>query len=349
MIRIGSFLIVLFASSALYGVEVENLYVAEVPVASQSAEDMARAARLGMLRVLVRASGNSGIIDNELVLRESVHPENYYYQYSYLRDDPGSTQPGLSYQLLQVYFEPNAIARLLRDAGYPVWGSNRPSTLVWLAIENQAGRFLLSDHGRDEFVSLLTAESRRRGLPLLLPLLDLEDEANITTAAVWGGFQGRVALASRRYNPDAILSGRLYQGSNGEWSGYWFYKIDKDWLPFENFSIHASDVIAGIVDRLADSLSIKYAINSTRGQIHLRVDGVTNLTAYVAVSRYLKNLAPVLDVAVDRVKGAEILFSLQMQGQVEQLMEVINLDRKLVYTGRPGVVDKQELNYRWVQ
>ena len=339
----------LLTSSALYGVEVENLYVAEVPVASQSTADLARAARSGMLRVLVRACGSSGVVDNEMVIRESAHPEQYYYQYSYLRNDLGSGTMGETSQLLQVHFEPNAIARLLRDAGYPVWGSNRPSTLVWLAIENKTGRFLLSDHSSDDFVALLTAESRRRGLPLLLPLLDLEDEANITTAAVWGGFQGRVDIASQRYAPDAILSGRLYQGPDGEWSGYWFYKTDRDWFAFENLSIHASDVVAGVVDRLADALASKYAIDSTRGQIQLRVEGISSLSDYVAVSQYLRNLAPVLDVAVDEVKGPEILFNQQMQGQIEQLMEVINLDQKLVYTGRPGAVDTRELNYRWVE
>ncbi len=348
MSRIGGFLLVLLASSALYGVEVADLYVAEVPVASQSADDLARAAKSGMLQVLVRACGSSGVINNELVIRESAHPENYYYQYSFLRTDPGPGNLAGMNQLLQVYFEPNAIARLLRDAGYPVWGSNRPNTLIWLAIETKAGRSLLSDHSDDEFVALLTAESRRRGLPLLLPLLDLEDEANITTAAVWGGFQSRVELASRRYEPDAILSGRLYQGSNGEWSGYWFYKTGSNWLVYENLSIQVGDVVAGIVDQLADALASKYALDSNRAQVQLRIDGVRNLSDYVAVSQYLQNLAPVLDIAVDQVKGPEILFSLQMQGQIEQFMEVINLDQKLVYTGRPGMVDTGELNYRWV-
>jgi hypothetical protein len=346
--RICCFLLTLLVSSYSNAIEMADLYIAEVPVESQNPMDLAEGARRGMKSVLVRVSGNSNIAQNPLIKRELRRPQNYYYQYSYLRNDLSESLPNDAGQRLQVHFEPNAIARLLRDAGFPVWGSNRPSTLVWLAVENQGGRSLLSDQSSDEVIELLSSESKRWGLPVLFPILDLEDTANITTAAVWGGFQRRVDVASARYDADAILSGRIYQGADGEWSGYWFYKVDGDWISHENLSIHMRDVVADIIGRLAESLAQKYAIDSTRGQILLRVDAVENLSDYVLLSNYLQNLAPVLDVGVEQVNGKEILYSLQTEGKIEQLVELINLDEKLTFTGRPGETGGRVLDYRWM-
>ena len=349
-IRIGWILLALSISCSSIAVEVKNLYVAEVPVLSQSACDLARGARRGLQQVLVRVSGNSGV-DNKPVVKDALsRPQNYYYQYSYekLHRKPDSSAIRDSSQILKIHFEPSAIARLLRQAGLPVWGSNRPSSLIWLAVENATGRILLGDNTDDELVSLLFIEARRRGLPILLPLLDLDDAANITAAAVWGGFQNKVDNASSRYDPDAIVSGRIYRGADGEWSANWFYKTDGEWQNSHSLSIHVSDVISDMMDHLADSLAQRYALDATRSNVWMRVDAVEQLSDYVQVSKYLENLAPVLEVSVVLVDGDEILYRLSTEGKVRQLMELISMDRKLLYLGTTDG-DSRELQYRWLQ
>jgi hypothetical protein len=220
--------------------------------------------------------------------------------------------------------------------------------LIWLAVENESGRILLSDNTNSELVSLLFIEAKRRGLPILLPLLDLDDEANITAAAVWAGFQSKVDNASRRYDPDAIVSGRIYRGPDGEWSANWFYKTVGGWHNVRSLSIRASDAIGEVIDQLADSLAQHYALDSTRGNVRMRVDAVEELSDYVQLSKYLENLTPVLEVSAVRVEGDEILYQLRTEGKLGQLMELISMDKKLLYLGNTGE-DSGELQYRWLQ
>jgi hypothetical protein len=349
-IRIACIALALSISCNTIALEVENLYVAELPVLSQSARDLARGAREGLLQVLVKVSGNAGVETNPVVKSALLRPQQYYDQYSYDKKEPEPDSPKVadSSQILKIHFEPGAIARLLRDAGFPIWGSNRPSSLIWLAVESEAGRILLSDNTDNDLVRLLFVEAKRRGLPILLPLLDLDDEANITAAAVWGGFQSKVDNASSRYGPDAIVSGRIYRGVGGEWLANWFYKTDGQWHNIQSLSIHASDVVGEMIDRLADSLAQRYALDSSRSNVWMRVDAVEQLVDYVQLSSYLANLTPVLEVSTVRVEGDEVLYHLSTEGQVEQLVELIGMDQKLLDLGNTGA-DSRELQYRWLQ
>jgi hypothetical protein len=348
-IRIACIVFALSISCSAVAVEVQNLYLAEVLVPTQSKVNLARGAKQGLRQVLVRVSGNSGLDTNPVVKRALLRPQRYYDQYSYETPEPvaDSLVERDTGQILKIHFDPNAVARILREAGLPIWGGNRPSSLIWLAVENETRRVLLSDHTNNELVSLLFTEAKRRGLPILLPLLDLDDEANITAAAVWGGFQGKVDNASRRYAPDAIVSGRIYQGADGEWLANWFYKTAGEWHNVQSLSIRASDVIGEVIDRLADSLAQHYALDSSRGSVWMRVDAVDELSDYVQLSNYLENLTPVLEVSAVRVEGDEILYQLSTEGKLGQLMDLIRMDQKLLYLGDIGA-DSTELQYRWL-
>jgi hypothetical protein len=80
----------------------------------------------------------------------------------------------------------------------------------------------------------------------------------------------------------------------------------------------------------------------------MRVDAVEQLVDYVQLSSYLANLTPVLEVSTVRVEGDEVLYHLSTEGQVEQLVELIGMDQKLLDLGNTGA-DSRELQYRWLQ
>jgi len=132
----------------------------------------------------------------------------------------------------RVEFYSNRIDQALESLGKPVWGPERPLTLLWIAIDAGGGeRVLLSDAGigadalgdtagvvgvRPETVELAAAireEIQRvadeRGLPIRFPLLDLEDLTSVTAADIWGTFVEPIEAASARYGADAILIGRI--------------------------------------------------------------------------------------------------------------------------------------------
>jgi len=69
----------------------------------------------------------------------------------------------------------------------PIWGKQRPSTLVWLVVEDEGGRRLIGTDEESEYLSVLKERASVRGIPMLIPLLDLEDNARLKPSDVWGG------------------------------------------------------------------------------------------------------------------------------------------------------------------
>lgn len=339
-------LVCAFAVSTAHGVPVADLYVADVYVTSESDEQRLSGARSGLLQVLVRVSGTQDVVNAQEVRTALRSPNRYYYQYSYRATDR-TFQVGeeiLPGRILRLSFEPNAVAGLLRDAGFPVWGSNRPSVLLWLAVRDEQGRNLLSEADESTLKSTLNEQARARGLPLLYPLLDLEDTARISEAEVWGAFLDRIEGASLRYNPDSILSGRIQQDPAGQWRASWSIQVDGEWLRFEGAAASTQELLADVIDQLADRLAERYAVGSAKGEIMLRVEDIASVSDYARVMDYLSNLAPVLDTAVIKLEGSDLEIKLSTEGQQEQLIELIELDRKMILLN----AGQERLLYRWL-
>ena len=331
-----------------YALPVEDLYVAEVLVTDRSPSWLSRGARSGLQQVLLRVSGTPEVTSDNLVADALKDPSSYYNQYGYETTDRTLLIDGepIATLILKVHFDPSAVARLLRSAGFPVWGSNRPGVLLWIAVSDDQGRRILGESDAGEFVQQLKNQAKLRGLPLLFPLLDLEDTAMISTAEIWGTFHGRVDDASVRYNPDCIIMGRIQVDNLERWSAYWSYRIDTEWLMAENVSSSSEEIIKTMVDRLAEALAGRYALDSSRDVVTMRVEAIDDLEDYAGLSEYLESLTPVLDTVVMETRGNEVEFRLSIEGQRRQLVETIELDKKLslIRTGDNGSM----LYYRWL-
>lgn len=338
-------LLALLTSFASRAVPVEDLYVAEVLVASEDASRLAEGARAGLLQVLTRVSGTTAVDQSPSVQRALRDPSSYYYQYGYDSTDrvlmvDGETQPA---RILRLTFEPAAIARLLRDAGFPVWGSNRPGLMLWIAVADEDGRYILSEADDHPLLDTLARQARVRGLPLLYPILDLEDSARLSPAEVWGLFVERIDVASMRYNPDVVLAGRVQQEPGDQVSGSWSYRIEDRWEYVDARAGSVDELVSSIVNRLADQLAARYAVDSSQSNLMVRVEAVTGLADYADLGAYLESLAPVVESQVVEVDGDEVLFRLRTEGQVEQLRELIELDDKLLLMNAG-----ETLQYRWI-
>ena len=340
-------LTVLFCSPAM-AVSVKDLYTAEVLVPSAGNAGLAQNAKAGLLQVLVRVSGSTDVEQNPTISAALANPADYYYQYGYDATDRTLTVDGhqVPARILKIAFEPSAIAKLLRDAGLPVWGSNRPTVLAWVAVSDASGRRILTDNDKNAELLSLEDEAKRRGLPLLFPLLDLEDTSTVSTAEVWGLFLDRIDAASARYNPDVVLAARIQQDASGQWTGTWSYRVDNKWQELSDSAFTSNDLIDAMVDKLADQLARRYAVGSSRGNMLLKVEGINNLEDYAAVTKYLQSLTPVVDLNVVDVNGNEALFRISSDGSSQQLIQIINLDHNLLLLS-PGDANNP-VQYRWV-
>lgn len=207
---------------------VQNLYEAEVPVEGQTIEERDYVVREALKDVLVRISGRSdaGMLakDETFVPRSTLFVQQFRYR-KFKSDEviPANPIDGAKpfTQKLWLRFTEKTVSKLLREQGYPVWGKNRPATLVWLVVDDQKQRILIGNSTPHTSRIHIEQESLKKGLPFRLPLLDLADQSKLQVTDVWGNFEDTILAASSRYQTEAILVGRVYLSYAKTWNTRW--------------------------------------------------------------------------------------------------------------------------------
>jgi len=350
--------LLLVVAQKLDAVTLENLYQAEVLSESQSDAQRRIDASEGLSQVLTRVSGRSDILQNPVIVAALKTPEQYYSEFSYARveavNDAAAAlpQPGLDplpaetpRQVMRIRFAPSLIAKILREADLPVWGSNRPSVLSWMAIDDESGRQVLGEANPSLFAKTLNQAARARGVLLLLPLWDLEDSRGVSSSEIWGRFLGRIEAASKRYSPDKILVFRAESEFSNQWRGDWSLGEGGQWRSGTVYGESQAQLATALVGVLASVLSEQYAVTSTRSEVRLTVEGITEIQDYTEVSRYLEGLTQVMSVQPIRILTDMVEFKLRSEGEVQQIIDVIALDRKLTLLRLDE--SSSTLWYRW--
>lgn len=312
--------------------EVTGLFEAEVAVNSQLQQERQAAIDSGLVSVLVKVTGNSEIALSpgvpELLKRSPQLVQQYRYQVEQL-PNPDGTQP-LEQMWLWLRYDEAAIVQALQELGIPTWARTRPGTLVWLAVE-RGGRRYLVDEQDAQLRSALKREASRRGVPLVLPLMDLEDQSNIKVSDVWGNFQDNIAAASGRYAADAILVGRLraLDSKGTRWDARWSYSqggLVYNWG--QSGALQA--VIANGIDGVADTLASKFVLNSNvqQGEVQVLVTGVRTVEDYARSDAFLRNFDPVTEVQATQVWPDKVLFTVMLHGDRNLLKQLIHLSDK---------------------
>lgn len=185
---------------------------AKVAVADHSAKARSQAQKEALRQVFIKMSGTPSVLSNEQVRRAVNNASDYLVAYRY-----SQPQDTLFYN---ASFAKEALDAILRQEQLPRWGTRRPDTLFWLAVEQQNQRWILRENQPEPLGVALNEAAARRGIPVALPLMDLTDNTNIGISDVWGQFGRVLRKASSRYTPDFILSARLFEkGSSAETQG----------------------------------------------------------------------------------------------------------------------------------
>jgi len=109
----------LIVASWSAGARAGGLYTGQVPVASQSDGDRTEALRAALGEVVVRVSGDKGVMTRPDVVKAVVDAERYVQQFSYQQEvvtESGQPQVRLT---LVAHFDRDAVDRLLRNTGSP--------------------------------------------------------------------------------------------------------------------------------------------------------------------------------------------------------------------------------------
>lgn len=304
--------------------EVSWLYDVEVPVEDQSPLARLDAAGRALAQLLTRLTGLASVPRTEEVQRAIAAPDLYYNQF---RFEPADDGEGL---VLRLQFVPQAVLKLVRDAGLPIWRSGRPSVLAWLVVDEGAGREVLGAGSDHALAEALRNRARERGLPLQLPLMDLTDQLTVEPAAVWGRLSQTLLPASERYGADIVLVGRLEQRQPEGWAASWEFWVDGDIRVMDQQASEQAPLGRAGADLVADELAARYAVLD-RGphRVDLAVSAVRNVGDYAALLRYLGGLEFVEQVMVSSLNGDRLGLSLITAAETEQLMELFRIDRRL--------------------
>ena len=244
-------------STLMADVRVANLYETEVRVTSESFQARKDAQIKGLMQIFTRISGKVDIGSNPRIKAAVKDYTLYIRQFKYIRK--GDEDNARVYMWVSVNEE--LVNKVLRSADLPVWGERRPHTVVWVAIDDGRRRYMLSSDAANDAKPVMEQNAKRRGTPLLFPLMDLEDRGKVRFTDIWGGFISPIKTASERYPTEAILIARVSRRGNG-WFARWTFLTKGNRYNWTSSGQHQSLVLAIGIDGAADKLAVHYAKSS---------------------------------------------------------------------------------------
>lgn len=353
-----------FSSIQVFAVEVENLYNAKVIVNSQTNSERKRALQKAMSAVVLKVGGQQILLSNVVIKDGFKNVNRYVASYRYQRD-------GEKTQLL-VTFDESKINQLFEKAEAPIWGSLRPQILLWIVEENNLHRAIISNATHSTFLSDKTPQvnfdlpesvlqfSTLRGLPIVMPLMDLTDVNSISTFDVWGRFAQQIQMASQRYNPESIIIIRLSNSSllpqqdspvavedcllcqkeGQQFALDWSFIADAQSFDSEkiraqvfgeiNYGTAPDVLLQQALSLISDKIYQKYALNNgVNSSYVIDVANVSTLERFIEVEQYLEQLSSVKSIKLLSASGDNRRFELMLKSSGQAFIALLKLNKQL--------------------
>ncbi len=300
-------------------VDVPTLFSAEVPLDEEAENPREDAYRAALIAVLTRVSGSKLSANEEAIDEMFPVPGAYVTQFR-----PGEEDT------LWITFDAEAIERVLRASGQTVWGSDRPLTLVWLAVDwGQGEREIIAAGDPDRTTQEARSIDRnrllrerileiadKRGLPLVFPLLDTTDLQGVTFSDIWGGFDDRIIDASERYDANSILIGRVRPSSSQR--NRWTYVLGDE---IRTWTGPPEMVVAQVADRLADEFAV--GGDAPLEMVALNVSGVQTINAYGSLQKALSGVSLIESFRIAEVNGDVVSYQVEIRGGTDRLRRAL--------------------------
>lgn len=352
-----------------FAVNVSDLYRISVAVDDQSEASRKLGVQWAFQQLLIKVSGYQEVLENPSLVAASKNAERYMQGFSYHQDSVDDQT------YLQAWFSKALLIPLMRRAEEPVWGENRPLLLNWLAVESSvvltdadaepeagivfesdatsstpdivginAGRLLISEQV-PEWQTRLGRAFAERGLPILWPINDLEDQTTLPLDQLWWLVSETIEQASLRYQADAVLAGKLNQSAEGIWQyeGILIRGEQRLAILTEGDSPLAAltNVSTEVGRFFADQFAIKSDPMNGRSGIRVVVKKIKDFSDYSKVIAYLQSISGVRLVEVAQVDRDNLQLYLNLEGDWDKVQRIIRLDNKLS--------SLQEKEFEWAQ
>lgn len=317
--------------------ELYTVSISPDPTIQNADSSRSDAVRRGMSLLLTRITGRQQAAAYPEMREIIENAERYLVRYAPL--PRGEIRIGFSQAQLN-----EALTRV----NMPIWGEERPSTLLWVATDFGNGQRaeLRASDGPDAIrvgtvggvasnplpaeaaevfenvVREILTAADERGLPLVLPQLDAEDRQNVRFADVWGGFEQQVASAAERYSVDAIVIARVFQAEFGTEVQWTVQRGDRQQ------TLTGPRVREGI-NWLADEYASEFTTIGDARLVRITIREVQTWSDYRVVE-YLKSVSSVQSVFVESWSpNGELVLRVTARGDDSQLDNVLTLGSQL--------------------
>lgn len=287
-----------------------EMYQAAASLPDRSEAAHTAAFQSAMKTILIRITGRRNAGEDPALSALIGNARRYVQQYRLAPDG----------QLL-VSFDGPAIERWLTQNGQPLWGHERPTTLVLLAVQTgpQSGSVVTTEENSD-LKAAIDGAAVLRGLPLLWPSAGELQKYHIDFAALNNGASSTFMDIARRMGSDGVLVGRA-SGATAAANIRWTHL-------FQDRSSEYSGTLEG-VNRAADLYAGMFAASGSLVPVDIEVAGVNDLRDYASVESYLESLTFVSHVSVESLSGDTVRFRLSTRGGVDSLQRALSLNGRL--------------------
>ena len=337
-------------------VVVEDLFTVELPVADQTTSLRLDAFSQAFKQVVVKVSGSDDALKSAAFKRPIENSARYVKQFRYLTrnlpDDEEFEGGGI---FLRIDFDQHLLESLLRENKFPVWGRERPSSLLVISYDVNENIKLVSDDTTPDLIELLDQEASRHAVPVLFPLMDLEDIAMVNIGDIVSREFDTIAGMASRYAPDALLVGQIIGRSGKGWQGDWEVRFADQIFKWQFKASQKNAVIEQVIKHLARILALEYALEDHRRSdltLLLGVSALHGIDSLIKVQEYLKSLNAVDSVRVAMINNDVVTYRLRLRNDASDLQRLIEFGEVLEQEDFPQVStqgeDQMILNYSYI-
>ncbi len=312
-----------------------SYFSARVPVASQNTDDRKQALKAALAQVLIKASGDKSAPSAPEAAAALNNADRYMQQFRYAKPTEQELSEGHSV-FLKADFDPQLVKQFIKSSGLGLWPENRPQVLIW-AIEHtpDVERSIITDPEHPA-LRALAARAEERGLPILLPLWDLDDQLMLSSEQLWRFDSDALMDAASRYNATSILSARYSQTSEGKWLASWQFQHAGEAMQYDLSTGIYDELAPAGIDPVVKYLSENYAVHTTgvaggegQPQKQIALTGVDTYPKYQAAFAYLSKQPLLSNVELIALKRDTLIVSAVLLSGWSQFDSALALDQKM--------------------
>lgn len=301
-----------------FAVQKVDPYQLSVPANGQLLADQKNA----FDQMIVRVTGGQQALSNPIVAKAESLAGNYMQQYAYQQHD--------GKQWLSIVFNRSQVESILTQAGQRFWGDLRPLTLIWYVSEQNGQQNFVADG--TPHAQQLRQIAHNFALPVILPVMDLQDSMAVSTMDVWGNFDQPIIKSSQRYQADVALVVKQYSDDDSGMGINWHL------LDLRSNQVLGQGQTNGpsveyldqqMFQQVASDLAAHFAVVRSvepGGEIKLIFTHLNNFREYYRVEKFLSGQPSVASMKLSHVDDNQYTFDIRLMGQWKDLQAALNLN-----------------------